>query len=65
MVGTPRHGWILHQVMVLLFVVGLLICNWAEPRGNPRFPNKLKIASPTDETLNVVVVVAVNADFAG
>jgi potassium-transporting ATPase potassium-binding subunit len=43
MVGRPRHGWILYQVMVLLFVVGLLICGWAEQRGNPRFPNKLNM----------------------
>src|SRR5271165_2557085 len=43
MVGRPRHGWILYQVMVLLFTVGLLACGWAEQRGNPLFPNKLNI----------------------
>jgi K+-transporting ATPase ATPase A chain len=38
MVGRPRHGWILYQVMVFLFAGGLLICGWAEQRGNPLFP---------------------------
>jgi potassium-transporting ATPase potassium-binding subunit len=41
MVGRPRHGWILYQVMVLLFVTGLLICGWAEQRGNPLLPKAL------------------------
>src|SRR5271157_5785496 len=35
MVGRPRHGWILYQVMVFLFTAGLLLCGWAEQRGNP------------------------------
>jgi K+-transporting ATPase ATPase A chain len=47
MVGRPRHGWILYQVMVLLFVAGLLICGWAEQHGNPRFSDQLNISAST------------------
>src|SRR5271165_2074616 len=41
MVGRPRHGWVLYQVMVLLFTAGLLVCGWAEQRGNPLLPHGL------------------------
>ncbi|MGC2111576.1 MAG: potassium-transporting ATPase subunit KdpA [Candidatus Korobacteraceae bacterium] len=41
MVGRPRHGWVLYRVMVFLFVVGLLVCGWAEQRGNPRIAHQL------------------------
>jgi K+-transporting ATPase ATPase A chain len=36
MTGRQRHGWLLFGVMLLLFVVGLLLCHWAEQTGNPR-----------------------------
>ena len=42
MVGRPRHGWVLYQVMVFLFAVGLLVCGWAEQHGNPLLPHELK-----------------------
>jgi K+-transporting ATPase ATPase A chain len=35
MVGSPRQGWMLFWVMVLLFVVGLALCSWAEQSSNP------------------------------
>ena len=41
MIGRPAHGWVLYRVMVVLFVAGLLICGWAEQRGNPRLPHAL------------------------
>ncbi len=41
MVDRPRHGWVLYQVMVFLFTVGLLICGWAEQHGNPLLPRSL------------------------
>jgi len=41
MVGRPRHGWVLYQVMVFLFTVGLLVCGWAEQRGNRLLPRAL------------------------
>ncbi len=43
MIGRPRHGWLLYRVMIFLFVVGLLICGWAEQRGNPLLPRPLNI----------------------
>jgi K+-transporting ATPase ATPase A chain len=36
MVGNPRQGWVLLWVMLVLFAGGLLACDWAEQRGNPR-----------------------------
>jgi K+-transporting ATPase ATPase A chain len=35
MVGRERHGWVLYAVMVVLFVAGLAVCQWAEHDGNP------------------------------
>ena len=49
MVGRPRHGWILYQVMVFLFAVGLLACGWAEQRGNPRLPQALAAQASTTQ----------------
>jgi len=43
MIGRPRHGWVLYGVMVFLFTGGLLICGWAEQRGNPLLPGVLNI----------------------
>jgi potassium-transporting ATPase potassium-binding subunit len=43
MVGRPRHGWLIYRVMVFLFVVGLLICGWAEQHGNPLLSRSLNI----------------------
>ena len=43
MVGRPRHGWLLYRVMVFLFVIGLLICGWAEQHGNPLLARSLNI----------------------
>lgn len=45
MVGRPRHGWVLYRVMVLLFTAGLLVCGWAEQRGNPLLPRKVNTAA--------------------
>jgi potassium-transporting ATPase potassium-binding subunit len=36
MVRRPRHGWVLFAVMVVLFVTGLLVADWAERGGHPR-----------------------------
>ncbi|GHO76629.1 potassium-transporting ATPase potassium-binding subunit [Ktedonobacter sp. SOSP1-85] len=35
MVGNTRQGWVLFWAMTILFVAGLLLCGWAEQRGNP------------------------------
>ncbi len=36
MVRRSRHGWVLFAVMVVLFVTGLLVADWAERGGHPR-----------------------------
>jgi potassium-transporting ATPase potassium-binding subunit len=36
MTGRVRDGWLLFVVMAVLFAAGLLVCDWAEQRGNPR-----------------------------
>jgi potassium-transporting ATPase potassium-binding subunit len=30
MVGRPRDGWVIFWTMTVLFIAGLLVCNWAE-----------------------------------
>lgn len=36
MVHNPRQGWTLFWVMFVLFVIGIIVCQSAEQRGNPR-----------------------------
>ena len=35
MVGRPRDGWVIFWTMTVLFVAGLLVCNWAESSAHP------------------------------
>jgi K+-transporting ATPase ATPase A chain len=35
MIERPRAGWMLYAAMVFLFVLGLVICDRGESRGNP------------------------------
>jgi K+-transporting ATPase ATPase A chain len=35
MVGRPRDGWVIFWTMTALFIVGLLVCNWAETSTYP------------------------------
>jgi K+-transporting ATPase ATPase A chain len=37
MVGNERQGWAVLAVMGVLFVAGVLVCYWAEARGNDAF----------------------------
>ena len=37
MVGDKRQGWALYGAMGLLFLGTVVICTWAEQRGNPNF----------------------------
>ncbi len=36
MTGRPRAGWVLLVVMVVLFIVGLAVCDWAETASPPQ-----------------------------
>jgi potassium-transporting ATPase potassium-binding subunit len=38
MTGSQKHGWAVFGAMAALFFVGILVCYWAEARGNPLFP---------------------------
>jgi potassium-transporting ATPase potassium-binding subunit len=35
MTGSPKHGWAVFAAMSSLFFAGVLVCYWAEARGNP------------------------------
>ena len=35
MVGNTRQGWTLFTAMFLMFLAGLVVCYWAEAKGNP------------------------------
>ncbi|HKM98994.1 MAG TPA: potassium-transporting ATPase subunit KdpA [Candidatus Binataceae bacterium] len=37
MAGDRRQGWALFAAMGLLFLMGVLVANWSEQRGNPQF----------------------------
>jgi potassium-transporting ATPase potassium-binding subunit len=39
MVGRPRDGWVIFWTMTALFIVGLLVCNWAETSTHPTLAN--------------------------
>jgi potassium-transporting ATPase potassium-binding subunit len=41
MVGRPRDGWVIFWTMTALFVVGLLVCNWAEASAHPAMVNQI------------------------
>jgi len=38
MVKSQKHGWAVFAAMAILFFVGLIVCYWAEAKGNPLFP---------------------------
>jgi K+-transporting ATPase ATPase A chain len=37
MIKDERQGWALYAAMSIIFLVGVLICYWAEGSGNPQF----------------------------
>ena len=37
MVGDKRQGWALYAAMGLLFLGAVIVCTYAEQRGNPQF----------------------------
>ncbi len=38
MTGSQKHGWAVFGAMTALFLAGIIVCYWAEARGNPIFP---------------------------
>ncbi len=41
MVGRPRDGWVIFWTMTALFIVGLLVCNWAETSAHPALAGRV------------------------
>jgi len=39
MTGNQGHGWAVWSAMITLFLAGILVCGWAEARGNPIHQN--------------------------
>ncbi len=37
MIKDERQGWALYAAMSIIFLVGVLVCYWAEGSGNPQF----------------------------
>ena len=40
MVKSQKHGWAVFGAMAVLFFAGVIVCYWAEARGNPLFPGQ-------------------------
>ena len=50
MVKSPRHGWAVFGAMAALFLVGTLVCYWAESQPNPILSSGGKTAIAQDAT---------------
>ena len=47
MTGSAKHGWAVFAAMSVLFLAGVLVCYWAEARGNPLLTGVDQTASAT------------------
>ena len=47
MVKSQKHGWAVFAAMAFLFFAGLVVCYWAEARGNPQLPANVNQAAST------------------
>ncbi len=45
MVKSQKHGWAVFAAMAVLFFAGIIVCYWAEARGNPLFPGNVNQAA--------------------
>ncbi len=50
MVKSQKHGWAVFAAMAVLFFAGLIVCYWAEARGNPLFPANVSQAASTTQS---------------
>lgn len=54
MVKSQKHGWAVFAAMAVLFLAGLVVCYWAEARGNPLYPSSVdQRVSPTQSGGNM------------
>jgi potassium-transporting ATPase potassium-binding subunit len=63
MVGNERQGWAILTVMGVLFIAGVLVCYWAEARGNDLL-NALGLAGGNMEGKEVRFGIVLSALFA-
>src|SRR5262245_17696246 len=63
MVGNQRQGWAILTVMGVLFIAGVLVCYWAEARGNDLL-NALVLAGGNMEGKEVRFGIVLSALFA-
>jgi potassium-transporting ATPase potassium-binding subunit len=47
MVKSEKHGWAVFAAMAALFFAGLIVCYWAEARGNPLYPGNVDQVAST------------------
>ena len=47
MVKSQKHGWAVFAAMSVLFFAGLVVCYWAEARGNPQLPANVNQTAST------------------
>jgi K+-transporting ATPase ATPase A chain len=45
MTRSQKHGWAVFGAMTALFFAGVLVCYWAEARGNPIYPANIDQAT--------------------
>jgi K+-transporting ATPase ATPase A chain len=45
MVKSQKHGWAVFAAMAVFFFAGLVVCYWAEARGNPQLPANVNQAA--------------------
>src|SRR5689334_4680366 len=50
MVKSQKHGWAVFAAMAVLFLAGLLICYWAESKGNPLYPANVDQVASTAQS---------------
>ncbi|OAP39831.1 potassium-transporting ATPase subunit A [Sinorhizobium glycinis] len=63
MVGNERQGWAIFATMAVLFLVGVVVCYWAEAAGNP-LVNALGLEGGNMEGKEVRFGISLSALFA-
>jgi K+-transporting ATPase ATPase A chain len=50
MVKSQKHGWAVFAAMASLFLAGLVVCYWAESKGNPLYPANVDQVASTAQS---------------
>src|SRR5689334_3670018 len=50
MVKLQKHGWAVFAAMAVLFLAGLVVCYWAETKGNPLYPSNVDQVASTAQS---------------